>query len=752
MPITVDPARRVFTLHTARSTYQFRADGLGNLLHLYYGRRSEGHMDYLLTNGDRGFSGNPYAAGTDRSYSLDALPQEFPVQGSGDYRSPALMVRDARGVWGSALHYTGFALRPGKYALPGLPAVYADSPEDGAETLEITMENERLGLRLRLLYAVLPRLDIITRAAVVENRGAEAFTVEKLQSACLDFVGGDFDLTTFHGRHTYERQPDRRPLGHGLSAVGSRRGMSSHQYNPLVILSDRDTSETAGRCWALEFVWSGGFLAEAERDQYGQTRVQMGLMRDQFSYPLAPGESLCAPEVILSYSGEGFETLSHNLHRCLRERVCRGPWRDAPRPVLLNSWEASYFDFSGASILALAKEAKALGAELLVLDDGWFGSRSDDYRALGDWTANEDKLGCSLGELIRRVRDEGLRFGIWMEPEMVSEDSELYRAHPDWALAVPGEAPVRARHQLVLDLSRREVREELFRAICAVMDQGEVDYLKWDYNRCIAEAVSPGSAAPGKVLYDYMLGLYELLERLLARYPGLLIEGCSGGGGRFDAGMLYYCPQIWCSDNTDPADRLRIQYGTSFGYPASCVGAHVSASPNHQTGRSTPLRTRETVALSGGFGYELDPAKLTEKEREELRRGLDFYRAHEALIRRGRYFRLTDPLHSECCAWEYAAGDGSEALVAAVPQEVHGNKPTVYIRLRGLTPGALYADTESGALYPSPPAWASTAPPASTSGARPAKPECLFAIFTNIAPRFWHKRAILRICNNLKKN
>lgn len=699
MAISFEPNKRIFTIQTAHSSYQMQADVPGHLLHLYYGARTEGCMDYLLTYADRGFSGNPYEAGDDRTYSLDALPQEFPVQGTGDFRSPSLAVRDADGVFGCHLHYSSHEILPGKYRLPGLPAVYADA-EDGAETLRIELADERLGLRVTLLYGVLPALDIITRSAVVKNAGAGVLTVEKLQSACLDFVSGAFDLISFHGRHAMERQPERRPVGHSAAVIGSRRGYSSHQYNPFLILAERGASETAGRCWAMQLMWSGGFRAEAERDQYEQTRLQMGLDEERFSYPLQPGESVTAPEAILCFSDEGFEALSHRLHRCLRRHVCRGPYRDKRRPILLNSWEASYFDFTGESILRLATEAKALGVEMLVMDDGWFGDRRDDRRALGDWTANEQKLGASLGELIARVKALGLRFGIWMEPEMVNEDSELYRQHPDWALVIPGQPPVRSRSQLVLDLSRRDVRDWLFGSICGVLDQGGIDYLKWDANRSIADVFSCTAAGQGRVLYDYMLGVYELLERINTRYPELLIEGCSGGGGRFDAGMLYYCPQIWCSDNTDAIDRLLIQYGTSFGYPASCVGSHVSACPNHQTGRITPLNTRGLVASAGTFGYELNPALLSEDERAEIGRQIAAYCADAELIAQGLYYRLSDPRTEPCCAWAFVSENGKQAMISAVLQEKHGNMPAVYVRPRGLTRDAFYRDRDSGRTYP----------------------------------------------------
>ena len=698
MPILYSSEKKLFTLHTAHTTYQFQIDPYGVPLHLYYGTRCEGEMDYLLRYADRGFSGNPYAAGDDRTYSYDTLPQEYPVWGSGDYRSTLLSLRDERGTLGCAPRYRSHEIRPGKYALSGLPAVYA--AEEEAESLSLELVDERLGLSLTLLYGVLPECDIITRSVIVKNRGTQTFRLGRLQSACLDFVGGDFDLITFPGRYALERQADRRPLGRGTLSVGSRRGYSSHQYNPLVFLCDRETTESTGRCWAMQLVWSGGFLCEAERDQLSQTRLTLGMDEVQMDYPLAPGESITAPEVILSYSASGLEKLSHHLHRCLNRHVRRGKYRDARTPILLNSWEASYFDFTGESLLALAKKAKDLGVEMLVMDDGWFGARRDDKSSLGDWTVNEEKLGMPLKELAARVNTLGLAFGIWMEPEMISEDSELFRAHSDWALTIPGQAPVRSRSQLVLDFSRAEVREHVFASICAVLDSANIEYLKWDLNRSIADVYSHAAPCQGRVLYQNMLGVYEMLEKLCARYPDLLIEGCSGGGGRFDAGMLYYCPQIWCSDNTDAIDRLVIQHGSSFGYPAAAVGAHVSICPNHQTGRTVPLSTRGIVAAAGTFGYELDPAQLTEAECEEVRRQIRAYCEDAPLVRGGLYYRLSDPAKDAWCAWSFVSEDGSSVLLGAVLREKHANAPAQYLRLRGLVPGARYRARETGKIYP----------------------------------------------------
>lgn len=696
MSLSYDAPARLFTLSTASTTYQMKVDRHGYLLHLYYGTRASGDLGYLVTHcALSGMSGQPYGD-ADRTFSLDVAPQEFPFQGGGDMRSPALLVRGADGTFGCDLRYARHEVRPGKYSLPGLPAAYAEAG-DGAETLSVTLADERLGLEVELLYGVLPAFDVITRAAVVRNVGAGRLTVEKLQSACLDLVSGDFDLITFDGRHAMERRPSRRHVDNGALSVGSRRGMSSNQYNPFMILCDRDATETAGRAWSMSFVYSGSFLAEAERDQFEQTRMQMGLDDDLFSYPLDPGESLVAPEVLMTYSSAGLEKISHNLHRVIRRRVCRGPWRDSPRPVLINSWEACYFDFTGDRLVELARKAADLGLDMLVMDDGWFGSRSDDRRGLGDWKPNMEKLGGTVADLARRVNECGLGFGIWVEPEMVNEDSDLYRAHPDWALSVPGKDPVLGRDQLVLDLSRADVRDNLFEQLSAVLDQGGIEYVKWDYNRSIVDVHSRLASDQGKVLYDYMLGLYDLLERVRSRYPDLLIEGCSAGGGRFDAGMLAYTPQIWTSDNTDARNRLMIQYGTSFGYPCSAMGAHVSACPNEVTGRTVPLGARGTVAMAGGaFGYELDLMELNDRACELIRSQVATYHKIEPLVREGLYYRLSVPEKDDVCAWEFVAEDGSEALVCTVVTRVDGYGVANYVRPRGLTPGATYRMTSNG--------------------------------------------------------
>ena len=699
MGIAFSEKDKTFTLHTMNTTYQMKVDSFGFLLHLYYGRRTEGCMDYLLTFADRGFSGNPYEAGEDRTYSMDALPQELPCQGTGDYRVPSVVIKNSDGSYGCSFRYQGHRILEGKYGLKGLPAVYANKEE--AQTLEIDLEDPATKVKVTLLYGVFPDLDVITRSAVIRNTGQGKIYLEKAQAACLDFVSGDFDLISFYGRHAMERNMQRTAVAHGAQVLTSRRGTSSHQYNPMIILAQKETTEDAGSCYSMSFVYSGGFKAEVEKDQYNQTRAVMGLSDEQFSYPLESGEIFYVPETILSYSNQGLSLLSQNLHKCIRTHVCRGKYKDAVRPVLLNSWEASYFDFDGKSIYELAKQAADIGVEMLVLDDGWFGKRDDDNSGLGDWQVNQKKMGEPLGSLVEKINALGLKFGIWFEPEAINEDSDLYRAHPDWALTIPGRDPVRGRNQLVLDFSRPEVVDHIFGQVCEILDQGNIEYVKWDMNRSLCDCFSRNTTEQGRVMYDYVLGLYDFLERLVQRYPDLLIEGCSGGGGRFDAGMLYYTPQIWCSDNSDARDRVDIQYGTSFGYPVSAVGSHVSAVPNHQNGRMTPIETRAITAMAGTFGYELDPKKLSEQEKEEVRQQIQDYKKYAQLIQNGLYYRLTNPFEQQVGAWEFVSEDKEEVLVNAVMLEVHGNMTVNFIRLKGLEENCMYREEKSGKLYPS---------------------------------------------------
>ena len=703
---------KFITINTKESTYQMMVDEHGHLLHTYYGRRADGQMDYLLSREDRGFSGNAYEAGDDRTYSLDQLLQEFPTNGVGDFRSYAFDVRvssndsdltftntdNVDSSWGVDLKYVDAKITEGKYALEGLPAVYA-LDEDEAMTLEVDLCDFAKKIEVKLYYGVLPKVDIITRAVIVINKNENLVAITKCQSAVLDLPGGEYDFIKFTGRHAMERNVERVAVSHGKQEISSRRFTSSHQCNPLMILADKNTSEMAGSCYAMEFVYSGNFKGEAGKDQFGQIRMQLGLNDELFEYPLMSGEKFVAPEVILTYSKDGMNKLSQNLHKCIRNNVCRGKYKLINRPVLVNSWEAAYFNFNADLIVNLAKEAAKVGIDMVVMDDGWFGNRNSDSTSLGDWNVNEEKLGCSLKELADRVNKEGVKFGIWIEPEMVSEDSDFYKKNKGFCLKFKDRNPVRSRNQLVLDFSRKEVRDAVFDQIAAVLESANIEYVKWDMNRSIIDVVSEGTKYPGKVSHDYVLGVYEFLDRLIEKFPNILFEGCSGGGGRFDAGMMYYTPQIWCSDNTDAVDRLRIQYGTSFGYPVSTVGSHVSQVPNHQTGRITSLKTRGIVAMPGTFGYELDLGKLSDDEKEEVKLQVKTYKKFAKLIADGDYYRLSNPNEDIVAAWDIVSEDKSEALVSAVMQEIHGNMPYSFVKVYGLESGANYKDADTGMIY-----------------------------------------------------
>jgi alpha-galactosidase len=700
MPIIFDQASRLFTIHTAHSTYQFMAGSYDFLQHLYYGRRIDGqNLEYLIQKkGWASFSGNPWDAGEDRAFSLDTLPLEYPAAGTGDYRISAAAAINADGGAILDLRYKGFEIRKGKYSLPALPCLYEAEPGE-AETLAVILEDPVSHLEIQLLYGVFADKDIITRAAVFTNRSGGEIRLTRAMSAGVDFLYGDFDLVHFHGRHMMERQMERVPVMRGIQTVSSMRGASSHQHNPGVILCGKDTGEDHGDCYGFNLVYSGSFAARVEQDQTGLTRLVMGLDYDGFNFHLAGGESFAAPELVMCYSGEGFAALSHRYHRIYRHNLCRGTWKLAGRPVLINNWEATYFNFDGPKLIQIAADAAKLGLDMLVMDDGWFGGRDDDTRGLGDWFVNEKKLKMSLKALVDEVNRLGLQFGIWFEPEMINEDSSLYRAHPEWVLRNPGRNPVRGRNQLALDMSREDVREYLFERISAVLDSANIKYVKWDMNRSFSDWYSPLLPADrqGELPHRYVLGLYDLLEKLTQKYSHILFEGCSGGGGRFDPGMLYYHPQIWCSDNTDAIDRLKIQYGTSFFYPVSAVGSHVSVVPNHGTGRTAPLSTRCITAMAGTFGFEMDLTRMSNAEKEEAAIWTGEFKKHRTLIHDGLYYRLLCPFERQgaagnagITAWEFVSPDKTRALLCVAAAETRANPLNIHIQLKGLDENKTY--------------------------------------------------------------
>lgn len=698
--------KKTLTLHTAHTTYQMQISTLGRLLHLYYGRRIEGAcMAGLYPPVNHGFSPDYYEYRYERGVSPDTLPQEYTGCNTGDFRVSTIEVQACSGAYGADFVYVSHSICDGKYTVEGMPSAFAG--EDRVQTLSVILKDPVTGLKLELLYGVYERQDIMTRAARLVNEGSERLTLHRAMTLCLDMPQGQWDLLHFHGRHEMERQMERVKLTSGIRTISTRRGASSHHHNPFVILAQPETTENNGECFGVMQVYSGSHRTDIEVDFRGMTRVAAGVNDELFAWQLEPGETFHTPEAILAFTHEGIGELSRRFHRFLRGNMMRSRYACEPRPVLINNWEATYFDFDSDKIVAIARQASELGVDMMVLDDGWFGGRiKDDNAGLGDWVVNEKKLGGSLKDLIVRVHALGLRFGIWVEPEMVNEDSDLYRAHPDWAIALPQRKPAMGRNQLVLDLSRAEVVDYLTQCLTRLLADHPIDYVKWDMNRNISDLYSHACAADrqGEVLHRYMLGVYELLQRITTAFPDVLFEGCAGGGGRFDAGMLAYFPQIWCSDDTDAVERLTIQHGTSFGYPICAVGAHVSACPNHQTGRSVPLWTRAIVAMNGTFGYELDPNKLSDEEKEEIREQIACFKQHRNLIASGDYYRLTDPQGGDFCAWQYA--DKREALLGFVRPHVRANCAPVCLRLFGLEENAVYRIDDVRCSDPKYNAWA----------------------------------------------
>ena len=690
---------RLFQIETEHTSYQMKVDKYGVLTHLWYGAKTECSMDYLLDYPDVGFSGNIYEAENQRTYSLNTLPQEYSTSGVGDFRIPAITVTHDDGSRALDLRYSGHKISRGKYNIDGLPAVYAT--EEEAETLEIVMEDTATNIEVILMYGVLPKKDIITRSTVIINNGTTPITINKAHSLCLDLPEGNWQSIHFHGRHAMERQMERCELIHGIEEFSSSRGTSSHQQNPTILLCEKECTETSGFCVGAALMYSGGFQTQIEKDQLKQVRVVMGINPETFSWKLNASERFNTPEVILSCSMEGTAKLSQQFHKIIRHNVCRGKYQLSQRPILINNWEATYFDFDEKKILDIAKEASKIGIDMFVLDDGWFGKRDSDNSGLGDWYVNENKIKGGLATLISKINDLGMKFGIWFEPEMVSEDSNLYREHPEWAIKIPGRNPMRSRYQLVLDMSNPEVIEYLYNSISDILKNNNIEYVKWDMNRSISDWYSTclPSSRQGEQPHRYILGLYELLERLITDFPHILFEECSGGGGRFDAGMLYYSPQIWCSDNTDAHERTFIQYGTSFFYPISTVGSHVSAVPNHQTGRITSLDTRGIVAMAGSFGYELDLSTLTEEEKETMKEQVKKYRQYQLLIHNGDYYRLTNPHNSRIAAWQWNDNTNGNVLVQGVVFRAVANMVRDKIKLMGVDALAKYKLKGTGEIY-----------------------------------------------------
>ncbi|MBR3553224.1 MAG: alpha-galactosidase [Clostridia bacterium] len=689
--IAYNKQNHTIKLDTPNTSYVLGVREGGFLLNLYYGRRLPDDNLWSLAKRLPSASFSPCDP-EHTDFSADVAPMEYPTNGRGDFRAAALSVRNADGNTVTDLRYVSHRVIAGKPDLPGLPQLYV-TDDAQCETLEVTLRDPYTGVEAVLVYTAFCDCDVIAKHVRLTNRGEQAVTLERALSSCLDLPSMGFDLITLWGRHTKERQLERRPLAHGLQGIRSKRGASSHSHNPFAALVQTGATETTGEVYGFNLVYSGNFVITAEVDHDATTRVVMGIDPEDFGWLLAPGESFATPEAVHVFSSEGLGGMSRVFHRCYDAHLIRGRWQTEKRPLLINSWEAAYFDFDTDKLISFAERAKELGIEMLVMDDGWFGKRNDDTNSLGDWFVNEKKL--DLGRLIDSVHGMGLKFGIWYEPEMISPDSELYRTHPDWCVHVPGRAPSVARQQYVLDVSRLDVRENIFGQMRGVLGRYPIDYVKWDFNRNLSEAGSALLPADrsGEFFHRFVLGTYALQDRLIREFPHLLLENCSGGGGRFDPGMLYYSPQIWTSDNTDPIDRLSIQFGTSLCYPASVMGAHVSAS------RRAGYRTKGDVALWGTFGYELDPNKLNGEEREIVKEQVAQYHKYYALIRSGSLYRLICPWNNDyVCAWSFVAEDKREALVTVVRMR-RQDDTLFHLKLQGLDPDTIYTVEETGERY-----------------------------------------------------
>lgn len=691
MSIVFDENLDLFRLETANTSYIIGlADHRTFVGHVYYGRRVRGQdLRYLLRTGEAPFV--PSENERERCSFYDTFPSEYSGNGVGDYRESSIAVRTQAGQHAVMPTYVSYEITDQKPELPGLPSAF--DRENAAQTLILHCRDEVLQLDVDLYYTVFEENDMITRSVRICNHSKEAVYLTKAYSACLDMDDDGYEMLTLHGSWARERQMDRRPIGYGKTSVGSIRGESSHQEHPFMAWMKSSSTQTAGEVYAMHFIYSGNFIAQLEKSQFDSIRAVMGIHPADFSWKLESEEVFYTPEVALTFSAEGLGKMTRNFHDFYRQHLIRSKYRNQKRPILINNWEATYFDFDKEKILNIAKGASELGVEMLVLDDGWFGKREGDVSGLGDWYVNTDKLEGGLKPIADGINAMGMKFGLWFEPECISEDSDLYRAHPDWAIQIPGRQPNRSRYQLILDMGREDVREYLYERMTAILDSANIEYVKWDMNRHISDvysAVLP-KERQGEASHRYMLGLYDLLERLVSRYPDLLLEGCSGGGGRFDLGMLYYSPQIWCSDDTDAVERLSVQYGTSFCYPISAVGSHVSAVPNHQTGRITPVETRGTVAMAGSFGYELDLNLLSDGEKEEVKEQIKTFKKYYNLTHEGEYYRLTNPMENRLyAAWEFVSQDQSEALVHGMQILAQPSGPSIHIPVRGLKADAMY--------------------------------------------------------------
>lgn len=684
----------VFHLATKNTSYVMGVYA-GRLLNLYYGKRINRvpELEKMLpVNCLRTFSCLDIK-GDAGGLSTDNLTMEYPTFGSADLRTPAFIARYEDGSTVTRFEYCGYTVTDGKYAIAGLPAVYAQSG-DNVSSIKITLKDGVSGAVAELNYAVFEDYDAITHSVTVKNAGNAAFCIEKALSACFDLRRADFDMITLNGAWARERMPERAPVRIGVQQVESMRGITSHHENPFIALLDKNADENTGEVYGLNLIYSGNFVAGVQRDSYNVTRAYIGINPQSFLWRLEPGESFNTPEAVSVYSESGIGEMSRIFHRLYRERLCRGVYRDIRRPVLINNWEATYFDFNEEKLLSIAKTAKEADIELMVLDDGWFGKRNGDTCSLGDWVPNAEKLPGGISGLAKKINALGMKFGLWIEPEMVSPDSDLNRAHPDWCLHINGRTPTLGRNQLVLDLTRKEVRDYIKATFDRLLGEGDISYIKWDMNRSMSEVGSAvgGAKAQGRVYHAYVLGLYEIMEYLVNKYPDVLFEGCSGGGARFDGGILHYMPQIWTSDDSDALERVYIQYGTSICYPYSTMGAHVSAVPNHQVFRTTPMKMRGDVSICGQLGYELDLNKLNGDDMALVREQVKAYKELSSVFHKGDLYRLLVPVGNNAAVNEFISDDKNTVIVCVYVLKGTPSAPHDFVKLRGLEADAEYED------------------------------------------------------------
>ena len=677
-----------FHLQGRNISYIMAVDSFGNLIHIHYGRKLH-DKDYDKTNTKY----VNWAAYDENNITLENTQQEYPSYGHTDLRNPAYTVKNVDGNSISQLKYKDYTIKENYIPeIEGMPSLFIGNKS--AQTLEITLEDKISGVEVVLSYSVFDDYDVILRNTRIHNISDSTIEIDSAYSANLDIAKGNYDLIYFSGGWGREREFCRSEIQQGAKIdISNARGGSGHTLNPFIMVSEHNADEDKGNVYGFSLIYSGNHSSMIECDQYGNIRVQQGINPFMFKWTLEKGESFVTPQCVMCYSENGIGGLSRELNDVYRTNLCRSKWADKDRPILINNWEATYFDFDEDKLLSIAKRAKEAGVELFVLDDGWFGTRNDDFSGLGDWTVNYDKLPSGIDGLAKKINDIGLKFGLWFEPEMVNPDSDLYRAHPDWAISVPNRISSLSRNQLILDLSRDDVCDYIITAVSYVLKSANIEYVKWDMNRPMTDMPYEGYN------HKYTLGFYKIMDAITGAFPNILFEGCSGGGGRFDAGVLAYIPQIWTSDNSDAAARLKIQYATSMGYPVSAISAHVTAVPNHQNGRITSLKMRADTAYAGVFGYELDITKMSDTELAEIKKQVETDKKLRTLMRTGDFYRILSPYETNYCSWEMVSKDKKEVFFYSAKIFSVANSHDIRIKLKGLDAEAKYMDTVTGEVY-----------------------------------------------------